>query len=66
MTWQQHIEQNPAIMVGKPIIKGTRITVELILERLGLGWTEPQLLASYPQLKPEHIRAALTYAAQAK
>ena len=52
-------------MLGKPVIKGTRITVEHILERLGAGWTEPQLLESYPHLKPEQLRAALLYAAHA-
>ncbi len=63
MRWQEYIERNPKVMVGKPVIKGTRITVELILERLGDGWTDDELLAAYPHLKPEHIRAALAYAA---
>jgi len=65
MRWQDYIERNPKVMLGKPVIKGTRITVELILERLGDGWTEEQLLASYPHLKAEHIRAAQAYAAAA-
>lgn len=65
MKWQEFIEQNPQVMLGKPVIKGTRITVELILERLGDGWTEAQLLESFPQLKPDHIRAAQAYAAAA-
>ncbi len=64
MNWQEHIEQRPGVMLGKPVIKGTRITVEHILERLGAGWTEAQLLESYPHLKPEHIRAALTFASR--
>jgi len=65
MRWQDHIERNPAIVVGKPVIKGTRITVEFILECLGAGWTESQFLAEYPHVKPADIRAALTYAAHA-
>jgi len=65
MRWQDYIERNPKVMGGKPVVKGTRITVELILERLGDGWTETELLASYPHLKPEHIRAAQAYAAAA-
>ncbi len=65
MRWQDYIESNSKVMVGKPVIKGTRITVELILERLGDGWTDVELLASFPHLKPEHIRAAQAYAAAA-
>ena len=62
---RSRIEINPKVCHGKPVIKGTRITVELILERLGDGWTDAELLASYPHLKPEHIRAAQAYAAAA-
>ena len=65
MRWQDHIEQKPTVMVGKPVIKGTRITVELILERLGNGATDRDILESYPHLKAEHIRAAQAYAAAA-
>jgi uncharacterized protein (DUF433 family) len=63
MNWQQHISLNPEVMTGKPVIKGTRITVELLLERLGNGWTMEQLLESFPQLSPDSIRACLLYAA---
>jgi uncharacterized protein (DUF433 family) len=59
------IVADPAVMMGKPVIAGTRITVELILEKLGAGETIEQLLASYPRLTPEAIQAALTFAAQA-
>lgn len=58
------IEVNPKIMLGKPVIRGTRITVELILRKLGEGATEAQLLDAYPRLTPEDIRAAMTYAAE--
>lgn len=57
------IEINPAIMLGKPVIRGTRIPVELILRKLSEGITETDLLDAYPSLTPEDIRAALAYAA---
>jgi uncharacterized protein (DUF433 family) len=59
------IEINPKVMLGKPVIRGTRIPVELILRKLGEGATEQDLLDAYPNLKQENIRAALTYAAAA-
>ncbi|MCE7042996.1 DUF433 domain-containing protein [Dyadobacter sp. CY312] len=62
MNWQEYISLNPQVMTGKPVIKGTRITVELILERLGNGWTTEQLLESYPHLSADSIRACLLYA----
>lgn len=65
MRWQDYIEQKPTVMLGKLVIKGTRITVELILERLGNGANEADLIADYPHLRPEHIRAAQAYAAAA-
>ncbi|MBI5763190.1 MAG: DUF433 domain-containing protein [Planctomycetes bacterium] len=65
MKWQDHVSINPAVMAGKPCIKGTRITVELILERLGDGWTDAQIVEAYPHLQPEQIRAAQAYAAAA-
>ena len=57
------IEINPKKMVGKPVIKGTRITVELILEKLAAGETMEQILKSHPTLSKEGIFAALQYAA---
>jgi len=63
MNWQEYIEQRPEVMLGKPVIKGTRLTVELILERLGDGWSAEELFEAYPELCPEHIRAAQSYAA---
>jgi uncharacterized protein (DUF433 family) len=52
------IEINPKIMLGKPVIRGTRIPVEQILRKLGEGATEADLLDAYPNLEPEDIRAA--------
>ena len=63
MNWRDYIERKPDILLGKPAVRGTRITVEHILERLGDGWSEAELLRSYPRLRPEHIRAAQSYAA---
>ena len=62
MTSSNYIEQNPAILVGKPIIKGTRISVEMILEKLASGQSEEDILLDYPRLTKEKIRAALSFA----
>jgi uncharacterized protein (DUF433 family) len=57
------VEHNPKIMLGKPVIKGTRITVELILRKLSEGFSKKDLLDAYPNLTEEDIQAALAYAA---
>ncbi len=62
MDWRKHIEQRPGVMMGKPVIKGTRLTVELILEGLAEGATEADLIEAHPRLQREDIRAALSYA----
>jgi uncharacterized protein (DUF433 family) len=59
------IKTDPDVMMGKPVVAGTRITVELILEKLAAGETVEQLLDSHPRLTKESISAALAYAAQA-
>ena len=64
MPANERIEVNPKIMLGKPVIRGTRITVELVLRKLGEGATQAQLLDAYPRLTPDDIRAAMTYAAE--
>lgn len=65
MTVTNRIEINPKVMLGKPVIRGTRIPVELILRRLSEGADEAELLDAYPRLRREDIRAALAYAADA-
>ncbi len=60
--WQDRITVDPNVMFGKPVIKGTRIPVELILEKLANGETYDQLLKSYPRIKKEDISACLFYA----
>lgn len=60
--WQQHITIDPEIMLGKPCIKGTRITVELVLEKLGAGESAADLVEDYPHITHEDILACLTFA----
>jgi uncharacterized protein (DUF433 family) len=64
MNWKDHIEVNPAVLVGKPIIKGTRISVELILDRMADGWTMEDVLTSYPRISREDVLAALSFSSE--
>ena len=64
MNISSYVEVRPEIMMGKPVIKGTRITVEMILESLGAGESVDNLLLSYPRLTNEAISAALFFAAE--
>jgi uncharacterized protein (DUF433 family) len=61
--WQDYIEERKDVMAGKPTFKGTRLTVEFILKQLGAGMNHQELLDQYPTLKPDHLRAAMLYAA---
>ena len=61
--WQR-ISLNPQVMTGKPVIRGTRIPVELIVRMLAQGIPERDILREYPRLQPDDIRAALAYAAR--
>ena len=63
MDWHDHIVCSPEVIVGKPTIKGTRLSVELILGWLAQGWTHEMLIEAYPQLSREDILAALAFAA---
>ena len=63
MTFIERIEVNPKVMMGKPVIRGTRIPVELILRKLSEGAKEPDLLNAYPKLTVKDIQAAIRYAA---
>ena len=65
MTLPEHIVIDPEIMQGKPVIRGTRITVDLILRKLSEGASQGDLLDAYPHLTEDDIRAALAYAADA-
>ena len=64
MNWKQRIVVDKKILAGKPIIKGTRISVEFLLDLLAKGWTHQKILENYPQLKKTDIHAALKYAAE--
>ena len=64
INWNKYIETNPKIMFGKPVIIGTRIPVDLILEKLSLGETTEQLLKSYNSINKEYIYACLAFASQ--
>ena len=55
---------NPSILVGKPVIKGTRISVEFVIGLLGQGWTIEQVLEEYDHIKREDIQACLSYASE--
>ncbi len=61
--WTKRIEVNPDILVGKPVVKGTRLAVEFVLELLAEGWTHKEVFDAYPQLKEEDVLAVLHYAA---
>jgi uncharacterized protein (DUF433 family) len=63
MTVTDRIEVNPKVMMGKPVIRGTRIPVELILRKISEGATEEELMDAYPKLTRQDIRAAVGYAA---
>ena len=64
MNWREHIDRDPAVLGGRPKIKGTRISVELILERLGDDWSIDKLIEAYPHITREQIKACLAYAAE--
>ena len=62
MDWRPYIVADPTILVGKPVIKGTRLAVELILELIAEGWSESDLVRNYPGLTREQILACVAYA----
>ncbi len=64
MDWREYIHSDPRILVGKPVVKGTRLSVEFILGLFAAGWTEQEILENYPHLTPEALRAVCQFAAQ--
>ncbi|MCC6572780.1 MAG: DUF433 domain-containing protein [Planctomycetes bacterium] len=62
MDWSERIQADPNILTGKPVIRGTRVSVEQVLEHISAGWTESQILAAHPFLKREDILACVAYA----
>jgi uncharacterized protein (DUF433 family) len=61
MNWKEHIISDKEVLLGKPTIKGTRISVEHIIALLAQGWSENQILESYPRLTKESIKAVFSY-----
>jgi uncharacterized protein (DUF433 family) len=62
--WKNRIVVDPKVLVGKPVIRGTRIAVEFVIELLGRGWTTEDILREYDHLTPEDIQACLAYAGE--
>jgi len=64
MDWRMYIHSDPALLVGKPVVKGTRLSVEFLLGLFAAGWTERQVLDNYPTLTPDALRAVFAFAAE--
>jgi len=62
--WKDRIILDPKVLVGKPVIRGTRIAVEFVVDLLGRGWTTEEILREYDHLTPEDIQACLAYAGE--
>lgn len=62
MAWSERIVIDPEILTGKPVVKGTRLAVEFIIELLAQGWSQEDILRNYPGLAKEDIQACLSYA----
>ena len=64
VSWRERIVVDPNILLGKPVVKGTRLSVEFIIELLAQGWSEEDLLRNYPGVSKDDIRACLAYAGE--
>jgi uncharacterized protein (DUF433 family) len=64
MDWSAHIVADPAVLAGKPVVRGTRLGVDFLLGLLAGGWTPEEVLASYPQLTGDGLRAVFAFAAE--
>ena len=65
MDWRNYIHSDPEILMGKPVVKGTRLSIDFILRLFAKGWSEQQVLENYPTLTPEALRAIFAFAAEA-
>ena len=63
INWKDYIVSDPAVLGGKPILKGTRLSVEFVLELMSAGWDRATIATNYPNLTEDRIRAVLAYAA---
>ena len=61
MNWKDHITADPSILVGKPVIKGTRLSVDFIIRLLAQGWNEQQIFENYPQVTPVALQAVFVF-----
>lgn len=64
MNWRERIVIDPTILVGKPVVRGTRLAVEFIIDLLAQGWAEEEILRNYPGLTREDLQACLSYASE--
>ena len=64
MDWRDHIHSDPSVLVGKPVVMGTRLSVEFLLNLLAEGWTEQRILENYPQVSTHALRALFAFAAE--
>lgn len=64
MQWRERITLDPAVLAGKPVVKGTRIAVEFIIDLMAQGWREEEILRNYPGITHEDIQACLSYASE--
>ena len=66
LEWQDYIHSDSRIMLGKPVVKGTRLAVDFILGLYAAGWTEQQILDGYPSLSTEALRAVFAFSAECR
>jgi len=64
INWRQYIHSDPDVLVGKPVVKGTRLSVEFLLNLLAKGWSEKQILKNYPKLTHNSLQAVFAFAAE--
>lgn len=64
INWREYIVCDPEVLTGKPVLKGTRLSIEFVLDLLAAGWDPQALKANYPNLTEERVRAVLAYAAE--
>ena len=64
VNWKKYIHSDPEVLVGKPVVKGTRLSVEFLLGLLAKGWNEKQILKNYPRLTADSLQAVFAFAAE--
>jgi len=64
MNWREYIHSDAEVLLGKPVVKGTRLSVEFLISLFAAGWTEKQVLDNYPTLTPQSLRAAFAFATE--